>query len=450
MFRKTPLFLALLLASLGAQEFGDLKFDFSLQMRIRGISLSNGSDVRMLDPQVRLALQAADEDRVDASQNFMDMRVRPKMRITALDLIRVETQLEIGDVTFGVGDGGDLGTDGKIIEVKHLFLDFDLPKLTEAIAPGSTLSFRAGLFGTFTPQGLVFSDDGAGVRLQWALPELNTTFQVQWLKAIETSRLDLDGDGRIDNDYNDRDLLFFNASTAFSGVKLDSYFIADLDNTLDTPEPANQERNMFWVGLDGSTRLGPVSIDLSGVYNWGRTSNAAADGRAVKTNAWAGVLRLSYDFGLVKLTGLAAGATGNDPDRQHRNDAFVAISPEFTPSNILYDFSGFNLTNSNLSGTACFGLEARAGVLEDLSVTGRVLYALLTSAPDSSGNVFAQGTDRDLGWELNLNLEYQLYQPLKIFCNSGVLLPGDGLQAVFDSPEDGEIWEVIFGLSLSI
>ncbi len=448
---RRGLLLGLLLgAALQAQELGELKFDFGLNMRLRGISLQNGTDIRMLDPSLRLALQDAGETEVDSQQNYLDMRVRPRMTISTLDVIKLETQLEIGDLTFGVGDGGDIGTDGRIIEVKHLFLDLDIPQLSGLLSKESSLTFRGGLFGTSTTEGIIMDDDGAGLRLRWALAKLNTTVETTWLKAIDSSRLDLDGDGRIDNDYNDRDLVFFAAKTAVFGVNLGLHFAADLDNTLDTPSAEDQEREMFWYGLEASARFGSFGVDLYGCFNHGETSNAAPDGRGVDTEAWAGVLRLSYDFEMFKIATLAAAATGNDPDRVHQDDAFVAVSPAFEASNILYGFSGYNLTGSNLSGTACFSVEVSAGIFENLTGTARALYAHLTSAPDISDNIFARGTDRDLGWEFNLNLEYQLYQPLRLFVDSGVLLPGDGLQATFDSSDDGEIWEVIFGIKLSL
>lgn len=432
-----------------AQEIGELKFDFGLKMQIRGLSLNNGTLVRMLDPAARQVLQSTGKDKIDESQNYMDMRARPLFRVTALDVIRVETQLEVGDVTFGAGDGGRLGTDGRVIEVKHLFLDFDVPYVGDWVDADFTLSLRGGLFGTATPDGLLLDHDHAGLALRLVAPPLGSTFTITWIKAVEASRLDLDGDGLIDNDYNDRDIALVDWRSSFSGLTLGAYFAADLDNTRDTPL-SDIERDFFWAGVHGTGRWGLFGLDGHAVYNWGKADGAASDGRSVRTSAWAGLLRLRLNLEFMELRALFAAATGNDPDRAHRDDSFQTISPYFAPTNILFGSpGGFNLRDSNLSGSAVGTLEVATG-FDKFSATLRGAYARLTAAPDTSANVFVSGSSRDLGWEINLNLSYQLYEPLTLFCNSGVLLPGKGTRLLFDSPSHDPIWEVVFGLRLSL
>jgi len=61
--------------------------------------------------------------------NRIDTRARFYMYVTASENLRVVTRYEIGDVTWGdTASGGEVHADGRIVEVKNCFIQFNVPQ----------------------------------------------------------------------------------------------------------------------------------------------------------------------------------------------------------------------------------------------------------------------------------------------------------------------------------
>ena len=434
----------------------EVDYDLGGTLRLRAFWLRNGTDVEQLSASLRRQLQATGTEAIDAQQSFIDMRLRAYLRVTPIEAIRLFGQVEVGDLTFGdiaaggsAGkNGGRLGTDGILTESKHLYLEFDAPDLP--------LTVRGGLFATETPGGLVLSEDVAGLRAKLYLEGLRTTLTVTYIKAIENSRRDLDGDGRIDNDFQDEDVLVAQVETSpWSGVELGAHFVADLDNSGPSPtdDTVRFGEDQYWAGLSLEGRLSRLVVSADAVHNFGsrRESDASGVEERTETRAWAGELRAKLDLDHLALTGFLAAATGRGTDGDGRDDGFHTIAPAYARSNVLYDdYGGFDVMGSDLSGTLNAGLEAERGLTDELSLSARVLFARLTETPSVSDNLFGDGAEQDLGWELDLDADYQLYEPPRLFLRSGVLFPLGGMKALFDSAGSGPVWEVVAGTQLNL
>ncbi len=86
-------------------------------------------------------------------------RVRLQIDAVASEALSGTVYFEIGDTSWGQAGGGQLGTDGRIIELKHAYIDW--------FVPDTMLSFRMGLQGVALPSAAggtsILDSDAAAV-----------------------------------------------------------------------------------------------------------------------------------------------------------------------------------------------------------------------------------------------------------------------------------------------
>ena len=105
----------------------------------------------------------AGEDEFEARQ-----RVRLQLDAVASEALSGTVFFEIGDQTWGRSNqGGALGADGQVVEVKNAYIDW--------IVPQTDLKFRMGIQGmalpSFTTGSNIFNDDVAGVTASYQFNE---------------------------------------------------------------------------------------------------------------------------------------------------------------------------------------------------------------------------------------------------------------------------------------
>ncbi|MDC3379215.1 hypothetical protein OAX78_02930, partial [Planctomycetota bacterium] len=314
-----------------------LQYGASGSLRVRGFSLSNGTAASDLDPVTRGNLQLTGQDDIDATQNFLDSRMRLSLHVTAYQEVTAKMQIEVGDITFGDGAaGGGLGTDGRVFENKNLYLEWHPTRYS--------FSAKAGLYSRESdPYGIILSDDVAGIHGEVELLGTETSLYLDYIKAVEGSRLDLDNDGIVDNDYNDRDIILFGVnSAAIPMVDLEAFFMADVNNTQDTPV-ANTEQDTYWVGLSAKGRVGPAHISSTAIWARGKRTVTGTPGTTIRGLAFD--TRVSMELPFVTLDAIFAWASGTDPDRQNTDTGFPTIAPFYGVSGIVYgNYGGFNAT----------------------------------------------------------------------------------------------------------
>ncbi len=432
--------LVLLGGAARAQEETDLSYEAGGSLRVRGLSLHNGTAPTELDPTTRLALQSSGNDDFDASQTYLDMRLRLQLRVTAFQEVSAHMGIEVGDITFGDGaSGGGLGTDGRIFENKNLYLEWHPTRYSFRV--------RAGLYPRESdPYGLILSNDVAGVAGRVELLGTGTELYADVIKAVENSRADLDGDGLIDNDYNDRTIFLAGiTSRYFSAASLEAFFVADVDDTEDSPAAADTERHVLWGGLSARTRLGAAELATTGVFAYGRTMISGAPDVIVR--GYAVDTRLHLELPFVSVEGIFGFASGDRPSTASADEAFPTITPFYGVSGIVYgNFGGFNATGSDLSGTAHTTIKLRAAPLEGLDVEAVFLWAWYTADHDVSDNVFEHNAQaRDLGFEADLNVGYQILANFKAFARGSIFFPGKGYLVQRDTRRRGALGQVIVG-----
>ncbi|MDF1661436.1 MAG: alginate export family protein [Planctomycetota bacterium] len=414
-----------------------IDLSFSGRYRIRSFSLRNGSNRRLLDPNTLISLNQTGSSNFDERQNYFDTRLRLSFKAARGNNLSLNTQFEIGDITFG-GAGGGLGTDGVNIETKHVFLEW---------TPGDyPLTFRGGLYSEDTSKSIILSEDVAGFRTVYSPFDGNLSLSLDYLKAVDNSRIDLDNDGITDNDFNDRDIWIFKADyNQFRPFTFGGYFVAEIDNSNDTPVAANTERDVYWMGGNVKGQTGILAFDIDGIFAFGDVRNGTNPGSA-RIEAWLVDARFTLNLPVVGFEFIAAWATGDDPSTTS-NEAFPVISSFYAFSNIIFDdFGGFNVTGSNVSGIGHLSLIATTTPYTNLELQGIVTYAVYTGDPRRPTNVNRRNLrSRELGWEVDLNATYTVNENLSFVLKTGVFFPQTGFLTTFDSRGDDPLIEVILG-----
>lgn len=439
------LLLALASAARGQEEALDLSF--TGQLRVRGFHMENTTrvnDLSTIDPTTRNNLfpNLNLNDSIDSNQTFLDTRLRLQFRLTAYQQVSAVLGIEVGDITFGVAStGGGLGTDGRVFENKNLYLEWHPTEYSFKV--------RAGLYPRESdPLGLVLSNDVAGVHGEVELLGLDTTLYADAIMAVENSRLDLDGDGEIDNDYNDRTLFLAGMrSTAAQVVDLEGIFIADIDNTQDTPV-ANLERDVYWGGASARAEAWILDAQAVFLYAYGHRRQPGSE---ITIRGYACDARVGLRLPFVYLQGIFAWASGRDPRRRSTDTAFPTITPFYAASGIIYNnFGGYSATGSDLSGTAHTTLVVRGSPLDGLSLEAVLQWAWYTADRDVSNNQVRFNRDaRDLGFEVDLNVDYTLVEGFKVYARGSLFFPGNGYLTTRDAPHKGSLAQIILGAQLN-
>jgi hypothetical protein len=441
---RVPVTLTLLAVFVfGAQAYGQeadnpIEWTAKGSLRVRGFMLA--SDTRLDPPPVGIGDAAGD----DSVQTFLDTRLRLSLRATAYGEASAFFAIEVGDIRFGDeggGTAGRVGSDGIVFENKNLYLEWHPTRYS--------FKLRGGLYPRESdPYGIVLSDDVAGLHGEVELLGLNTIVYADSIKAVENSRQDLDGDGEIDNDYNDRSVFIAGlVNTSVSNLTLELFGIADIDYSQERPV-AKTEANTYWLGIAARTHLGPVGIDGVLIGAYGKRTVSGGPNQRIRGLAldW----RVTLDLGIFTVQGIFAWASGRDP-RSSRDDAFPVIAPFYGASGIIYqDLGGFNVTGSNLSGTAHTTIKLSASPAKDLSIQAVFQWAWYTSDRDVSANTKSFNEDaRDIGFETDLNVTYSILEGFSVYARGSVLFTSKGYLAQQDVSTRGTLGQVIVGAQLS-
>ena len=202
------------------------------------------------------------------NQRFIDTRLRLSFDLRPHPLIRLNYQMEIGDITFGaknppivdddgvrlpnVGDSGP-GADGVNLETKNAYIDLQIPWV-------SGLSFRGGILGWGDQfDWTILSTDFTGLQLTYQRHALWS--QLTYLKFAEGSLRDTD-----DSDWFALDARYaFSPQTTLTGSV---YFWNDDAN--DNPQTGDDAYQVY-AGLKFNTVLfGKAQVEVSGVFNAGQ------------------------------------------------------------------------------------------------------------------------------------------------------------------------------------
>jgi len=246
--------------------------------------------------------------------------------------------------------------------------------------------------------------------------------------------------------------------------------------------------SLHWVQLTGTVRTGRLTFTGDfifdfGDYDQGLCSPVNADGQyasgCVPGTEGTGVegdiggfatdLRATYDADWATMGLIFSYSTGDDNLEDNDRDAFTGIAPWMFPTNVM----GVGRWDWNLVGTGGIGgegpsfgtawnvparfngityvqLNATKAFTPKFTADTNVTFMWSSESSEQSPTHQLGGlenSDKSLGWELDVNATYKIYDQLTWFFESGVFFPSDYYQYIDGDVDDpNEAWNLASGI----
>ena len=350
------------------------------------------------------------EDEFEATQ-----RVRLQLDAVASEALSGTVFFEIGDQVWGDNDnGGALGADGKVVELKRAYIDWMVPQ--------TDLKVRMGIQGIALPSfttnaSQIMDDDVAAISLNYQFNE-NVGLTAFWARPYnDNSGYKWNGDKEGYQNYMDNmDMFAVLLPLTFDGVKVTPWVMyaamgPGMFNEWKHPEdktkkfsggnawtrasnglvsgfagtdPLDTYGNAFWAGVTGEvTYWDPFRIAWD--VNYG--SAAYADEK-MNREGWLASLLLEYklDWGTPGLYGWYGSGDDSNPKNGSERMPVVSANGNNGFSNFAFNGNPYiareGVLGTNMTGT--WGIGARlkdVSFLEDLKHTLRVNFMGGTNAP---------------------------------------------------------------------
>ena len=343
------------------------------------------------------------EDEFEARQ-----RVRLQLDAVASEALSGTVFFEIGDQVWGQNDnGGALGADGKVVELKRAYIDWMVPQ--------TDLKVRMGIQGIALPSfttkaSQIMDDDVAAISLNYQFNE-NVGLTAFWARPYNdnggySSRWD--GNNYDQNYMDNMDMFAVLLPLTFDGVKVTPWVMyaamgpGMFDNLKNDPGNAwgrasagmvsgfqgtdwnDSYGNAFWAGVTGEvTYWDPFRIAWD--VNYG---SASYEDQKMNREGWLASLLLEYklDWGTPGLYGWYSTGDDNNPRNGSERMPVVSANGNNQFSNFAFNGNPYiareGILGSTMVGT--WGIGARlkdVSFLEDLKHTLRVNFMGGTNAP---------------------------------------------------------------------
>jgi hypothetical protein len=364
------------------------------------------------------------------SMDYTVVDTRSRIYYTAIlnDDLKFVNKFEM-DATWGDTSHGDIGADGKNVEIKNTYADFNLTP---------NLNTKVGVQGATLARGFLFDDDFSGAVV--AMKGEGLTIPFIWIKAYEGNNT---GKG-----LNKRDVDYYAIAPSFQAGEAFtiSPFIlyATSDNAQDwSPTAPYDDVSLYYVGVDGALSSETFNVNFTGIYLGGDADLVA--GGSHDFSAFLAAAGLGLNFGAVDVHGQAFYATGDDTADMDQETFMVPAGQSYYWAEIM-GLGTFDAQVSNNSPADQIGniMAANIGVgfkpMDGMSMAFDVWYAsLVEETSDSAG-------ETDLGIELDATLSYQLVEGLSLDVVAAYLLAGDATTE--KASNDADPFEIGSQLSL--
>lgn len=341
---------------------------------------------------------------------------------------------------------GDIGADGtRSFRIKNSYADFNL----------GSINAKVGVQERALARGFIFDDDFAGAVVSYE--GSGVSVPVIWMRAFDDDTINK---GNVD--YIGITPSFgsetFNINPYFMYVFSDNAvgwgptgpknarFLAD--GISSHPEyDKNQatfggfdRMRMYYAGLDLNAMMGPVSLWLTGIYQGGDADTQFNASNTAKWKyasydfkAFLGAAGLSFDMGPADIHGEFFYASGDDDNDKNLETFWVPAGQSYYWSEIM-GYGIFDEQFSNNSPGDQIGniMAANLGTtlrpMDSLSITIDVWYAQLAKGIVVNDNG-RDSEEKELGWEANVVLSYELVEGLNLDLVGAYLFAGDATKA---------------------
>jgi len=407
---------------------------------------TGAKDLRQIDTRTRLYYTAKINDNLKLVNKF-------EMDTVWGDATTVATQ-----------NWGDLGTDGRDIQIKNSYADFNV----------GPVNFLVGAQTFLLARGFIAADDALGAKAIWKVNDgLYLPFSYQKLK-----------EGGVGRDANEQDVETYTFAPIImlsKDIKINPYYSfvhAEDGNLVDTIGTLVDNVNISILGVDFDAKMGAFSLWATGImqfgdatlstagatyYNTGAGSVAAANrksvlarGDTVDLSAYLLAAGGKFDLGKADIHAQAFYATGEDKSGltdKEWNQFYVTGSTCYVWAEILGAGTFDNAYPTAYGASlAPYGyplasniMAANLGVtvkpMKKLSVTADLWWAKLVEEN-------LKGED-NLGVEADLKVTYTLVEGLTLDVIGAYLFAGDVIETNNDGKNQRDPMEVGMQLSLS-
>ena len=403
------------------------------------------------------------EDEFEATQ-----RVRLQLDAVASEALSGTVFFEIGDQVWGDNDnGGALGADGKVVELKRAYIDWMVPQ--------TDLKVRMGIQGIALPSfttnaSQIMDDDVAAISLNYQFNE-NVGLTAFWARPYNDNagyykNSDFGGT-QYDNYMDNMDMFAVLLPLTFDGVKVTPWVMyaamgpGMFDNFEKAPGNAwgrasagmisgfkgtdwnDSYGNAFWAGVTGEvTYWDPFRIAWD--VNYG---SASYEDQKMNREGWLASLLLEYklDWGTPGLYGWYGSGDDSNPKNGSERMPVVSANGNNGFSNFAFNGNPYiareGVLGTNMTGT--WGIGARlkdVSFVEDLKHTLRVNFMGGTNAPKmakyvshnsfkDSASVTQYGTSYDpmylttddYALEIGLTNTYKMYDNFTVMLDASYL-----------------------------
>ncbi|WP_461210187.1 outer membrane homotrimeric porin [Desulfocurvus sp. DL9XJH121] len=380
---------------------------------------------------------ANDGDRNSEDDFNANQRVRMYFEYVDSETLRGVVGFEI-DTRWGEANGGQLGTDGVDVEVKHAYVDFNV----------GNVAFRTGLQPLAFPSAVagspIWDDDVAGIVASYKFNDM-VSLTVGWARLLDLNAAD--AGSASTNDEIDAftaimpitgDGWSLTPYVVYAAIGSGGYNAADPVKSLYSENATAWGDNLdaWWGGGAFTlTMFDPFVFSADLIYGSVDGDTSDRNDRA----GWFFAAELDYKMDMVTPGLVFVYGTGNDDDTTDGSEAMPNLSGGGG------NFSGFGLTTMGFDGShwtttsgallpgnnGNYGLWALGltfkdfSLLENLSQTFTVVYGQGTNDADgikgktmvdSTGAASIYGlSDEDSFWEVELLSEYALYENLSLW-----------------------------------
>ena len=359
------------------------------------------------------------EDEFEARQ-----RVRLQLDAVASEALSGTVFFEIGDQVWGDSDnGGALGSDGKVVELKRAYIDWMVPQ--------TDLKVRMGIQGIALPSfttnaSQIMDDDVAAISLNYQFNE-NVGLTAFWARPYNDNagyKSSDAGSTKWDNYMDNMDMFAVLLPLTFDGVKVTPWVMyaamgpgmydlndkgklvsygnawgragAGMVSGFHGSDKWDTYGNAFWAGVTGEVTLwDPFRIAWD--VNYG---SAAYEDQKLNREGWLASLLLEYklDWGTPGLYGWYSTGDDNNPRNGSERMPVVSANGNNDFSNFAFNGNPY-IAREGILGTTMvgtWGIGARlkdVSFVEDLKHTLRVNFMGGTNAPKMAKYVRNDGKD---------------------------------------------------------
>ncbi len=412
------------------------------------------------------------EDDFDARQ-----RLRTQIDIIASENLRGVVFFEIGDTIWGRGSqGGALGADTTVVEVKRSYIDWTVPN--------TALMVRMGIQGLALPGAVfgspVLDDDVAALTLTYKFNDMvgATAF---WARPYDNDSGNDDGS----NDMDELDLFGLVVPVTLDGAKITPWGMfgslgKDVTRTGGNGGSWNQaayglrpvnpsgsptfgeDSTAWWGGAAFElTMFSPLSFKLDAMYG-----AVNSDDEEMERSGWMVLGSVDYKMDMMTPGIFAWYASGDDDDATNGSERMPYVMPDFGPTSFGFDKPGAPIATDSVlsvSGTGMWGVGVQLkdiSFVENLKHTVRVVYMRGTNDEDMAAEAIAASggpgqtdngmymTEEDSAIEVNIDHFYKIYDNLDLIVEMGYI-KADFDEDTWGDDDFSDAWKLGFNLKYS-